>query len=179
MCTDLIDDVGDKARRVFLYQQPETHLAVLLAGANVEIDLRGFAQLRHKRATRHFELGPLSEMGLGPLAALTWLCEAGAAERARREVSFFDFDDFLADPPAALMSIGAALGFDVAREKAEKAATGPLMKTYSKAPEHPYDAGLRHKIIAQAKAERTEEIKNGMQWLLRASPAAIKRSPRC
>lgn len=165
MCADLIDDVCNGARRVFIYQKPETHLAVLLAGANAEIDLKGFAQLRHRRASRHFEIGPLSEMGLGALAALTWLSEASAAARATSEISSFDFDDFLADPPAALMSVSAALGFNLAPNDADKAVNGPLMKTYSKAPEHPYDASLRRKIIAQAKKERAAEIKSGMQWL--------------
>jgi hypothetical protein len=42
---------------------------------------------------------------------------------------------------------------------------GPLMRQYSKAPEHAYDAALRREVLAGADLEHGAEIRRGMQWL--------------
>ncbi len=165
MCSDLIDQVSASARRVFLYQRPETHLAVLLAGPNALIDLRGFAQMRYRRLAQRFDLPPLSALGVGELAALTWLSEADAADRADTEPAIFDFDDFLAAPEDGLLSVSEALGVEISAEEAGQAINSPIMRTYSKAPEHHYDPSLRQEIISRAKTDHREEISAGAKWL--------------
>ncbi|MEP6968709.1 MAG: hypothetical protein ABI906_11585, partial [Pseudomonadota bacterium] len=42
---------------------------------------------------------------------------------------------------------------------------------YSKAPEHPYDADLRRRVLAQARREHGDEIERGIAWLDAAGTA--------
>ncbi|MGH8201069.1 MAG: hypothetical protein ACREVO_12050 [Steroidobacteraceae bacterium] len=39
------------------------------------------------------------------------------------------------------------------------------MRSYSKAPEHAYDAALRRRVLESADGEHGAEIRRGMQWL--------------
>ena len=165
ICTDLADVVDQKAKRVFAYQSPEVHLAVVLAGANALMDLRGFAQLRYKRLAGLYDLGVLSGFGAGMLAALSWLAETTAVSRSGEGFSLFHFETFLNDPAPALDAACRALGFQPSPNDVARAVGGPIMTSYSKATEHAYDAALREQVIAQSHHENAAEIKAGMAWL--------------
>lgn len=165
ICTDLADVVDRNAERVFAYQPPDVHLAVVLAGANALMDLRGFAQLRYRRLAGLFDFGVLSGFSAGMLAALTWLAETSAAARSGGKLSLFNFEAFLKDPAPALDAVCRALGFQPSPDDVARAVAGPIMTSYSKATEHAYDAALREQVIAQSRRENAAEIKAGMVWL--------------
>ncbi|MEJ2127464.1 MAG: hypothetical protein P8X81_01315 [Woeseiaceae bacterium] len=173
MCTNLVSEVNKDSRVVFMYQPAETHLAVLLAGENSMQDLAGFGRNRHTRLGAITEgLPPLQSMSGGELAALTWLAEVSSAAPALRERAAFslDFDTFLTDPEELLRQTCGALGLETTAEQCTKAVAGPIMRSYSKAPEHNYGPKLREDIIADSKRRNTEEIKKGMRFVERFRP---------
>ena len=115
ICTGLAGRLGARGKKLFLYQTPETHLAALMSGENMLIDLRGFAQLRHRRLRARIDAPPLSDLSVGELAAMTWAAEAIAAHDAKDDVVMMNFDDFLKTPAAQLRGAGAALAGTSAR----------------------------------------------------------------
>lgn len=165
ICTDLakrLAPVG-QAGAVFISQRPETQLAVLLAGENSANDLRGFASMRWRRLNAIAPLPPLARFGVGELAALAWLAESAAAHQAGLEI--FDFDEVLKAPAETVKAIGAGLGVPLDSGRLAEAAAGPIMRRYSKAPEHAYDAAMRARIIAESCEKNRDEIRKGMKWL--------------
>jgi hypothetical protein len=170
MCTNLLHAVDHGSGIVFIYQPAETHLAVILAGENAMQDLAGFGRNRHMRvASMTDDLPPLENMSVGELAAMTWLAEVSTASQALGERTAFklNFDDFLQRPGELLASSCEALGFEANSERCEAAVCGPIMRTYSKAPEHDYGPKLRDDIIADSKRRNAEEIAKGMALIER------------
>ena len=168
ICTDLAEHASKSgAQSLFLYQIPETHLAALLAGANTLIDLRGFAQMRHRRLQTRFAPPPLSVASLGELAAQLWLCEASAAAKAHDsgQMAVMNFEGFLGAPSAELGRACSLFGLSPGEEKIEAALGGPTMRTYSKAPEHAYSPAMRKEIIADAANQFSDEIRRGRAYL--------------
>lgn len=167
ICTGLAELCGSSAGRrgAFLTQNPAVHLAVLLAGANAQSDLRAFAQLRWRRLMAQVELPPLAGYSIGELAALGWLCEGMAAHCAN--LPTFDFDAVLRHPRETITSIASALDAPLDASALEAAINGPIMRQYSKAPEHDYDADLRNRIIADSRVANAAEIARGLAWLRR------------
>ena len=159
------------AKSLFLYQTPQTHLTVLLAGANTLADLRGFARMRHRRLQCFFDAPALAETSsVGELAAQLWLCEASAAARLHDGDGFelLNFEKFLAAPAEELKRQCAF--FDLPSDDAKIAAalSGPIMKSYSKAPEHGYTPEMRRAIIAESAKTYSADIKRGMAYLEKA-----------
>jgi Arc/MetJ family transcription regulator len=58
-----------------------------------------------------------------------------------------------------------ALAASPAAGEIESLVTGALMRRYSKAPEHAYDAALRREVLLEAGREHAAEIARGMHWL--------------
>jgi len=172
IATHLIGCVESGTPLVFLYQQPETHLAVLLAGANAWQDLRGFAQHRYRRlAMKAPDLPPLAAMTAGELAALSWLAEVSTASASLtdRDALRIDFDEFLRQPEESLFSACRALGLETTPERCTSAVHGPVMKAYSKAPEHSYGPSLRAEVLADSRRRNAAEIARGMKLVDRLS----------
>jgi hypothetical protein len=170
MCTNLLHAVDKDSGIVFIYQPAETHLAVILAGENAMQDLAGFGRNRHMRlATLTDDLPPLEAMSAGELAAMTWLAEVSTASQAlgERAALRLNFDDFLQRPGELLASSCEALGLEADSEHCEAAVGGPIMRTYSKAPEHAYGPKFRDDIIAESKRRNAEEIAKGMRLVER------------
>ena len=170
ICTDLMGLVDPAAPLAFVYQQAETHLAVTLAGENTLHDLRGFAQQRYRRLQEsNVDLQPLAEFGVGELAALSWLVEAISANRIvpRRSVQKLDFDRLLGQTDTCLAELCRQLGLETNPEGLRLALEGPILRTYSKAPEHAYGPQLRNEVIADSRARNSHEISSGMQWINR------------
>jgi len=175
ICTGLAADLLSPDRKaVYVSQRPDIHLAVLLAGRNAVNDLRAFAQLRWRRLNAQISLTPLAEFSSGELAALGWLAEMEAAARA--DLPVFDFDAVLRAPEETLSAVAAALGVSAPPDRIAAAASSPIMKRYSKAPEHDYDAALRSEVIAKARLDHGAEIQRGLDWLNRigAREASVK-----
>lgn len=171
MATALAADVT--GARVLLYQRPEIHLALILSGPSSLVDLKGFAPMRRKRLVNlGIETAPLARMRPGEIAAAAWLCEmATVASLPEGSAAAFDFDAFLAAPAPALQGVCRALGLDTDAAACEQAVTGPDMQRYSKAPEHPYNPGMRREAVDEGRRLYGDEIAAGLAWLEQAARA--------
>jgi hypothetical protein len=168
VCTNLMCEVHPTAPVVFIYQRPEVHLAAVLAGDNVLVDLRGFAYYRYLRLQQYgVDLPPLADLGVGELAAMSLLTEAMSAYRAfsRRSLLMLDFDRLLQQPQSTLGEVCRHLGLEAGDERCREAVAGPIMRTYSKAPEYPYGPEVRRDLIADSRSRNSSEITAGLQWL--------------
>jgi hypothetical protein len=161
----------DHPAAIFMFAQPLAYLRGILGGPNSRVEAKAMAPARLQRLLNRLEPGnwqfdPRSE---GELIAMNWLCEMvtlhQAARRFPRQVLWVDFDAFLAAPAAGLQVIFQTLGETVPALEIEKLVTGPLMRQYSKAPEHAYDAALRQEVLRAADWEHSQAIKQGMEWL--------------
>jgi hypothetical protein len=108
---------------------------------------------------------------------MSWLCETSAlaaiAQQRPAQVHWLDFDEFLATPAAGLAAIWRAFGAPCTIRDTEMLLAGPIMRRYSKAPEHDYDAALRREVLMAADRDYGPEIERGMRWL----GAAAARDP--
>lgn len=160
-----------EARAIYLNLRAETWLATLLAGENSPIDLRGHAPERLRRLSTYLQspLPPLEALSLGELAALSWLTEtstqlallAGWADR----VLAIDFDVFLSDVTQQLQRILAHFSLPQDAAFLTQVGRSPVLTRYSKAPEHPYDPGLRAEVLHDSRSRNREEIAKGMRML--------------
>lgn len=177
VCTNLMSLVDPAAPMVFIYQQPEIHLAAVLAGDNALPDLRGFAYYRYLRLLDcDVDLPPLAELSVGELAALSLLAEAVAANiaRSRRSILMLDFDRLLQQPESGLAGVCRHIGLQAGPERCRAAVTGPIMRSYSKAPEYPYGPQVRNDLIADSRARNGGEIATGMQWINRLAASSAE-----
>jgi hypothetical protein len=164
-----------RAAALFMFVRPLAYLRGILAGPNSRVENRQLAASRLQRLVRRlgadqWREDPRSE---GESVAMSWLCEMAAlheaAVRFERQVLWVDFDRFLAEPRAGLEVIFRALGVSPAPADIEALVAGPLMRQYSKAPEHAYDAELRRSVLESADAEHAAEIRLGLNWLQRVA----------
>ncbi len=168
---------------ILMHTAPRTYLRTILAGVNSRAETAQLAPARLARLTRRLGAleSPLMPGAEGERVAMSWLCEMSAlqqaAQRFTSQVLWVDFDEFLADPRAGLQAIFLALGARPAEHEIESLVGGPLMRRYSKAPEHAYDTPLRREVLLSAEREHTEEIRRGMHWLeeLAARFSAVQR----
>lgn len=170
-----------EARALYLNLKAEPYLATLLGGENSYMDLRGQGPERYRRLARLAAPPPLPlhAMSLGEIAALTWLTETLTQEEARTacgdRILPMDFDAFLAAPGPSLHAICQHFGVGAAEAFFADVENSPVLRRYSKAPEHAYTPQLRSEILAQSRARNSDEIRQGMLWLdqmARLSPAA-------
>jgi hypothetical protein len=164
----------ERPAAIFVHARPLTYLRTILAGPNSRLENRELAPLRLRRLARRFEERdwrpePRSE---GELIAMSWLCEMSAlraaAARFPSQVRWVEFDAFLSQPARGLEAVFRALGEEPAARDVEQLVAGPLMRQYSKAPEHAYDAALRRQVLDSAEREHAAELRAGMEWLAAA-----------
>jgi hypothetical protein len=175
---------SEEAAAVFMYAQPASYLRGILGGPNSRIEAQRLAPSRLERLEGRLGAGEwLGQLtSEGEYLAMSWLCEmaalheAGAADatdrtgvHADRRALWMDFDAFLADPVAGLSAILLTLGAAPSRDKVEALVSGPVMRQYSKAPEHPYDTDLRREVLAAAEEQYGAEVRRGLEWLQRAA----------
>jgi hypothetical protein len=181
---------NDNPVAIFMFAHPLAYLQGILAGPNSRVEARALAPARLQRLLSR--LGPggwQPDPGReGELIAMNWLCEMvtlhHAGQQFQTRVLWVDFDVFLAAPAAGLQRIFRMLGETPPLSELEKLATGALMRQYSKAPEHAYDAALRQELLRCADWEHGHAIKQGMEWLRKVAAhyplaeAAITTSAR-
>ncbi len=173
VCSDLLPEINllePEARSVFVYNRPETHIATLLAGQNAFVDLRGFAQLRLQRLQQATGLDiHLSQLSLGQLAVVSWLSEAASITASLEEladrVKLLEFEALLQNPAETLANLFTHLGIPADSAVVEKAVQSPVLQTYSKAPEHRYNAETRAAILADARSRFRPQIDASLKWL--------------
>ncbi len=187
---DAILGSPDRPAAIFIFATPLNYLRGILAGPNSRVESQALAAGRLRRLERRIGAAAnLETQSEGEQVAMSWLSEMTAlhqaAMRFEAQVLWVDFDEFLHDPILGLHAIFRALGTDSAEREIESLLAGPIMRQYSKAPEHPYDAALRREVLESADWEHAAEIKRGMSWLARvaanaplAQGALIKKAPR-
>lgn len=163
----LVQDGG--AQAIFMCTSALSYLRSILGGANSRIESRTLAGSRQTRLTARFGIGLLQPQSEGEQVAMSWLCEITAlqqaAQRYAARVHWVNFDAFLAAPSEGLASMLGILGINPVTLDIERIVHGPLMRQYSKAPEHAYDAALRQQVQLAADFEHAQEIRRGMAWL--------------
>jgi hypothetical protein len=164
---------SEAPQALLVLARPLAYLRGILGGPNSRIESRNLAAGRLSRLIRRHprvEAGP--PRAEGEWIAMSWLCEtstlAAVAHRHPAQVHWVDFDEFLAGPAAGLLAIWRAFGASCNARDAEILLAGPLMRRYSKAPEHAYDAALRREVLMAADQDFGNEIKLGMRWLEQA-----------
>lgn len=164
---------GTHPSAIFMFAQPLAYLQGIFAGAASRAETRHLAPMRLGRLARRIggpnpHIDPRSE---GESIAMSWACEMSAlseaAARFASRVLWVDFDAFLTEPASALEAIFHALGERPAAVEIERLLASPVMRQYSKAPEHAYDAALRRELLLEAGREHAAEIGRGMRWLER------------
>ncbi len=161
----------DASRAIYLSLRAEPYLAALLAGANSWQDLRGHGVERIRRLSSLVAapITPLHAMSLGELAAMSWLAESltrmQVVERFGTRALALDFDSFLADVTGVMGRIFAHFGITMDQALLERIGASPVLRRYSKAPEHEFDPALRAGILRDSRRENRDEIARGMKWL--------------
>jgi hypothetical protein len=164
--------LGENGRALFLYANPRSYIASILAGENSRVELAGLSETRrHRLAGRDIHLAaPRSE---ADLAAAAWACEMTALEHASSEnVLWADFDRSLLDLENALRRFADFLGFEATDERLTDIANGPLLRRYSKATEYEYSPQLRRDLLNEATRRHSEEIESALAMLDRAAETA-------
>jgi hypothetical protein len=163
---------GDESpRAVFMFVPPLTYLRTIFAGENSRVESRALAPLRLTRLARRLEARPwrCDPRSEGEQVAMSWLCEMTCLHQAARQrpaqVLWLNFERFLSAPAHGLGQVFQTLG--AAQPPAQVAAlvAGPVMRRYSKAPEHAYDAQLRQELLRAADLDHGAEIRRGLAWL--------------
>ncbi len=162
---------------ILMYARPEAYLSGILGGPNSRIEARSMAPGRLKRL--HRRLGEpawkLAAMSEGEIIAMNWAAELtalrAAADGRESQALWMDFDRFLAEPAPGLAAAFARFGVEPPAAEIEALITGPMMRQYSKAPEHAYDTGLRREVLEAGRAENLDEHRKGLAWLEQAAKA--------
>ena len=147
--------VAPRAPALFLYASPRAYIEGILAGENSVIELRAMADERARRLQGRGIAVDGFDRDDAHRAAIAWLCEMTALEQAATTletgtVLWADFDAMLADPGAAVAAAAAHFGAGASREQVDAVVAGPLMRTYSKAPQFDYSPALRARVLADA-----------------------------
>ncbi len=161
-------------KALLMMAAPGSYLATILGAEHSPAEARALAPQRLSRINRR--LGAewrLDRMSLGEMVAMSWACETSAlvaaVEAAPARALVVDFDRFLDDPAGLLLQAFGHLGAKASDAEVEAILAGPDMRTYSKAPEHAYDAALRRAVLDQAHAIAGDEIRRGLAWTERAA----------
>jgi hypothetical protein len=174
VASELADEIlthSEHPAAVFMFVEPLAYLRGILAGPNSRAESKVLAAARLKRLVRRlaaaeWHADPKSE---GEQVAMSWLCEMLTLHQAAllhpAKVLWVNFDAFLAAPQPSLQAIFHALGAQAAQQEIAALVSGPIMRQYSKAPEHAYDAQLRREVLQSADWDHAAEIRRGLAWL--------------
>ena len=166
---------GSESRAIFMFVPAETYLATILGAENSPAEARALAPSRLARLQGRVGPQPwsLSQLSLGEIVAMSWVCEmsalAAAAGAAANRVLWLNFDGFLKNPASGLASVFAHLKIEATPNQIDALLAGPELRRYSKAPEHDYDASLRRAVLENGRRQHPAEISRGLDWINRAA----------
>jgi hypothetical protein len=182
--TSFVSEIGcsmlersPSAQAILMFTAPMTFMTTLLAGPNTRAGLRDASVQRVARLNAMLgETGwVVARLSEGELAAMSWACEMLALARIARaypdRVLWLDFDAFLVKPAEHLATSLRRLHGEAPAALVEAMMAAPHLRRYSKAPEHAYDAGLRHRILAEGWRMHRAELLRGIGWLEAAGAA--------
>ena len=108
-------------------------------------------------------------MSEGEIIALGWVCEAlslaAIASDFPDRVLWLDFEALLARPAYWLAACLHRLGRPYGQDAIAPMLASPEFGRYAKAREHGYDAGLRRRLLDEARVAHAAEIERGLAWL--------------
>lgn len=159
------------ADALILYAPLQRYLPTILAGEASVQETHVMAGLRLKRLTYHLGEPParLWELSLAQRVAMSWLCELVTLFKACREsvsanIQWLDFETFLLEPEDVLTGLAEHFGHLLFKQKASELISGPIMASYSKAPEHDYSPDLRKQLLDQANRNHADDILAAIRW---------------
>lgn len=175
--TSFVSEIGpslmaaaDDPRAILLFAGPTAYIAGMLAGEASRRQLTVLAPSRRARLQARLEGRWRGEAFTeGELAAMSWACELTAlheiATRHPGHTLWVDFDQLLGDRREGLARLLRHLHGDAPAPVVEAIMASPDFERYAKAPEHPYDAALRRRVLADASVAHRGEIERGLNWL--------------
>ena len=170
--TAIADDLtGTDSRALFLHVPLARYIETILAGEASMAETLAQAPARMARLATLLPDFPHALWQLPPVTrvAMSWLCEMATAQRAlppgEPSYRWVDFEAMLADPAAAIAAQATHFGLPVDSARIDAALAGPVMRQYSKAPEHAYSPDLRRQLQAQAAAGHAPAIAEAVAWV--------------
>jgi hypothetical protein len=166
---------ANEPRAVFMFVPAETYLATILGAQNSPAEATALAPSRLARLQVRLGQQPwsLSQLSLGEIVAMSWVCEmsalAAAAGAAADRVLWLNFDRLLEHPARRLSSVFAHLKIEATPNQIDALLAGPELRRYSKAPEHDYDASLRLTVLENGRRQHAAEICRGLDWINKAA----------
>jgi len=164
--------LADKGTALFLFASLDRYLQTILAGDASKQEAAMLADLRLLRLERHCgqPLDKKEALSLAQTAALGWLCEMvtlcdAQAQCPEASIAWMDFDDFLSQPAAQLQVAARHFGQELGPEDSHSLVSGPIMTSYSKAPEYDYSASLREELLAEAAQIHADDIRQTLLWV--------------
>lgn len=175
--SSFVSEIADRllqngASALFLYVPLNRYLPTILAGENSIKETGTLLESRLQRLKCRIGATPgdAQDLPLAHQVAASWLCETVTLFDAMKNapganIKWMDFDDFLAAPKEQLLEIADHFGHDLANDQAESLVSGPIMSSYSKAPEHDYSTNLREELLNEASQIHAADIENAMLWI--------------
>jgi hypothetical protein len=157
-----------EARAVLLGVSAESYLATMFAAPNSAIDLNMNGPERmHRLATMGVTVPRPTT--LGELAAMSWLAERVTQARIQRDFGTralsIDFDAMLSSLEETLQRVLAHFRILRSPQIAASMAKSRVLSRYSKEQDRQYSAGLRTELLAEARAQYSQEIRTALEWL--------------
>ncbi len=157
---------------IALYVPPERYIATIMAGDASRQELARLCAQRLVRLHNNFDADAfrLWDMDEAMRAAMSWVSEMTSlilalGDKDDDRVKWVNFDTFLNAPETELSAIAAFFGYKHDSAEIAGLVNGPIMRQYSKAPEHEYSADLRTQLLQQAKTQHADSIRAAMDWL--------------
>lgn len=170
--TAIADDLTrDGGRTLFLHVPLPRYIETILAGDASMAETLAQTPARMARLAALLPDFPFALWQLPPVTriAMSWLCEIATAQQTLPPSDprhmWIDFEDVLADPAAALAAQCGHFELPADRALIDDAVAGPIMRQYSKAPEHGYSPDLRRELQAQAAAAHAPAIVEAITWV--------------
>ncbi len=165
------------SKAILMFVGPEAYMATILAGAASLPELPRVTPARLERL--HRRLGGVfwkaENLTVGESAALGWTCEicalASVASAFPHSVLWLDFDRFLQRPREGLAAALARLHGEARETDVNAMLTSDDLTRYAKAPQHPFDADTRRRVLDDALRDHRREIDHGLAWINAAAAA--------
>jgi hypothetical protein len=170
--TAIANDLTDTdARSLFLYVSLPRYIETILAGEASMAETLAQAPGRMARLAAMFPELDAALWQLPPVTrvAMSWLCEMATAQRNLPNDDprnlWIDFEAMLANPADTLTALMAHFNLESDPRRIEATINGPIMRQYSKAPDHGYSPELRRAVQAQAAATHAVAIAQAIAWV--------------
>lgn len=160
------------ADALILYAPLDRYIPTILAGEASVQEMHMMAGARLKRLSRHLGKAPaqLWKLSLAQRVAMSWVCELVTLFAAQKtslsaNILWMDFESFLRAPEEQLTRAASHFRHELSSQKATELVSGPIMSSYSKAPEHDYSPNLRQELLTEANQNHATDIRVAIQWV--------------